>query len=204
MTAIVSSGKEAGRLAGLEAFSSIEQAFSSETREISHRVHALQNRPSPASLPEARFETDSRSLQELLFDAVAGAKILTSQVAMHLDKDWRQRLFSQLETLHDLAEWEEGDQAIQQSSFSTFLKAILSILPARRPGLGQSSAGHLIAAWTMGEDRLTIEFMPSDRVRWVLSRYFDGEPERFAGETSVSRLINGLAGHHPEHWFSHA
>jgi hypothetical protein len=144
-----------------------------------------------------------RPIQELLFEALASVKILTSQVAMHLDREWRDKLFSQLDSLHDLTEWEDGDQPIQQSSFATFLKAMLSVRPARRPGLGLSSAGHLIAAWTTGDDRMTIEFLANDRVRWVLSRQYDGEPERVAGEMSVSRLMDGLTPYSPERWFAH-
>ena len=32
--------------------------------------------------------------------------------------------------------------------------------PSRRPGFGVSNRGYLIAAWTSGSDRLTIEFLP--------------------------------------------
>ena len=131
-------------------------------------------------------------LNERLFDALASVKILTSQVAMHLDREWRDKLFRQLHPLHDPAELEAGDEPIQQSSFATFLKAILDINPERRPGLGLSQAGHLIAAWTTGPDRLTIEFLPDDRVIWVLARYVEDEPERFAGQTPVTRLTEGL------------
>jgi hypothetical protein len=90
-------------------------------------------------------------------------------------------------------------------SRETFLKAILTIKAERRPGLGLSPTGNLIAAWTTARDRLTIEFLPNDRVRWVLARYRDtDEPARFAGQTDVSELVDGLAPHPPEHWFSHA
>jgi hypothetical protein len=177
----------------------LDSALSSETMEITQRIQALQNSPSPATVPVS----GDRFLQERLFDALAAVKIMTSQVAMHMDGEWRGRLFRQLDSLHDPAEWEEGDQPVQQSSFSTFLKAMLSIKPKRRPGLGLSHAGHLIAAWTTGRDRLTIEFLPNDHIRWVLSRHYDGDTERFAGDTRVDRLAEGLASYHPEHWFEY-
>jgi hypothetical protein len=42
-------------------------------------------------------------------------------------------------------------------------------------------------------------------VRWVLARYRDDEePARFAGQTNVAELLEGLAPHRPEHWFSNA
>ena len=182
----------------------LEPAVSSETRDIAHRVQALRSGLSPAFIrPQAGSASRDASLQERLFGALAAAKILTSQVAMHLDGEWRGKLFRQLDSLHDPAEWEQGDQPLQQASFATFLKAMLTINPERRPGLGLSQAGHLIAAWTKGGDRLTIEFLPNDRVRWVLSMHADDGIVRYAGDTPVSRLRGGLANHNPEHWFSH-
>ena len=180
------------------------QAFSSGTRDLATRVHSLRNPLSPGSLLTGlSTASHERPVQERFFDALAVVKILTSQVAMHLDRDWRDKLFRQLDSLHNPAEWEEGDQPIQQSSFATFLKAMLSINPERRPGLGLSHGGHLIGAWTTGEDRLTVEFLPNDRVRWVLSRHYaDDDTVRFAGDAGVARLAEGLASYHPEHWFS--
>jgi hypothetical protein len=183
----------------------LEQAFSVETNRIARLVAELRNEPSPASLKSLpRLAPDQPPLEVRLFDALAAVKILTAQVAMHLDGEWRRRLFEQLDSLHDPEEWEAGDdEPVGQSSFATFLKAILSIRPERRPGLGLSHTGNVIAAWTTGQDRLTIEFLPNDRVRWVLGLYHDGEPDRFAGQTPVTRLAEGLAPYRPEHWFSH-
>ncbi len=173
-----------------------DAAFSPGTRLIERRVNELLNPTSPGSLLLAE-----RSLEERLFDATANVKILTAQVAMHLDREWRDKLFRQLDSLHDPDEWEQDDEPIQQTSFATFLKAIVQIKPTRRPGLGLSHGGHLIAAWTTGLDRLTIEFLPNDRVRWVLALHRDDEPEYFVGQTPVSRLTEGLAPHNPGHWF---
>jgi hypothetical protein len=172
--------------------------------EIVRRVAALQSPPSPGSaLPAPQAELDD--LAHRLFEALAAVKIHTSTVAMHLDKEWRDKLFRQLDSLHDMDEWELDDEPIQKASFDTFLKAMLSIKPKRRPGLGLSHAGHLVAAWTTNQDRLTIEFLAHDRVRWVLSRKLAGdEPERFAGETRIELLAARLAEYNPEHWFSYA
>ena len=183
----------------------LEGAFSVETNEIARLVARLRNQPSPASLrSEPRLSPDEQPLETRLFDALAAVKILTAQVAMHIDGEWRKKLFGQLDSLHDPEEWEAGDEPVGPSSFATFFKAILSIRPERRPGLGLSHTGDIIAAWTTGRDRLTIEFLPNDRVRWILALYHDGEePDRFAGQTQVSRLAEGLTPYHPEHWFSH-
>jgi hypothetical protein len=175
-------------------------ALSDDTKEILRRVHSLRSHPSPGSLRSDNVAHD-KPLELRLFDALASAKILTSQVAMHLGENWRNKLFHQIDCLHDPAEWERGDEPLREASFSTFLKAILNIKPQRRPGLGLSSEGNLIAAWTNDSDRLTIEFLPSDRVRWVLSRKAEGDTERFAGETRVGRLFPGLKSFNPDHWF---
>jgi hypothetical protein len=183
------------------------EAFGVEANEIARLIAKLRNEPSPASLRSTpRLAPNEQPLETRLFDALAAVKILTAQVAMHLDGEWRRKLFAQLDSLHDPEEWESGDEPISQSSFATFLKAILSIRPERRPGLGLSHSGNLIAAWTTRRDRLTIEFLPNDRVRWVLGRYHDteDEPARYAGHTHVSELVEGLSPHHPEHWFSDA
>ena len=183
----------------------LKPAFSEGTREIVQHVQALQSPASPASLqPERDERADNRPLQERLFEALSEVKILTSQVAMHMDREWRDKLFHQLDALHDPAEWESDDTPIRKSSFATFLKAMLSIVPERRPGLGLSHAGYLIAAWTTDQDRLTIEFLPNDRVRWVLSLHSNEEIERYAGDTGVSLLADGLSKYHPEQWFSRA
>jgi len=173
--------------------------LSEETRTMGRRINELRIPPSPASLvPPAA----NQRLEERLFDATANVKILTSQIAMHLEREWRDKLFRQVDSLHDPKEWEPDDEPIQQSSFATFLKAVIQIKPKRRPGLGLSQGGHLIAAWTNRSDRLTIEFLPNDRVRWVIGRFGDDEPEHIAGQTKVSRLSESLEPYSPQIWFS--
>lgn len=178
----------------------LEDSFlSAETSALEHRIAELRNPQSPASFPTKEVE---KSVEECLFDATASVKILTSAVAMHLDSVWREKLFRQIDSLHDPEEWDPEDTPIRQASFNTFLKAIFQLQPDRLPGLGLSHAGFLIAAWTAGQSRLTIEFLVNDRVRWVISRRRDNESEQYAGHTSVSRLHEGLQPHHPEEWFS--
>lgn len=204
MTGILIQPQDRSTVLGVRMLESLEPAFSNETKIIARRVDALRNQPSPASLrSEPAGAPGERTLDERLFDALARVKILTAQVAMHIELEWREKLFQQMDSLHDPEEWEPDDEPVLQSSFATFLKAILSISPERRPGLGLSNAGHLVAAWTTGRNRLTIEFLPDDRVRWVLARYQEGEPERFAGDTPVVRLVESLEPYHPEDWFLH-
>ncbi len=139
-----------------------------------------------------------------LFDALAAAKTLTSQVAMHLQQDWRKKLFEQLDDLLDAEDWHDEDEVLQKSSFKTFLRLIVYANPDRRPGLGLSDSGNLIAAWTNVDARLTLEFKDMDIVRWVLSIKNEVEQtvERASGETTVSRLPEVLAPYNPGKWFS--
>ena len=144
------------------------------------------------------------STAERLHDALTMAKVKTSEVVMHLDGEWRDRLFAQLDDLLDIEDWHEDDEPLLDESFGTFLRLILHQKPKRRPGLGLSHRGHLIAAWTAGADRLTLECAPKDTVRWVLSCEVDGERERAAGETHVARLPEILRPYRPERWFADA
>lgn len=178
------------------------ESYIGKFNELSARIQSLRARPAPSALPikEKSGTPNAKALQEELFDAVAGAKILTSQVAMHLDSKWRKRIFEQLDSLHDLDAWESGDRPLQRESFSTFLKVIFLLRPKVRPGLGLSIAGHLVGAWTTGGNHLTIEFLPRDRVQWVVSITENGETERTASEMPISRLRSRLMPYTSEGW----
>jgi hypothetical protein len=148
------------------------------------------------------FEPIDFEDQQKLFNAIADAKILVSKFAMHLDRERQQRLFRQLDSLHDPQEMEDGDQPLKTASFDTFIRAILYLKPAKYPSLGMSFRGDLIGAWTEQSGRLTIEFRPNDEVQWVLSRHRHNKPiERVAGDTTIDRLPDVLAPYNPEQWF---
>jgi hypothetical protein len=141
------------------------------------------------------------SLPERLFDALADAKIYTSHVAMRMDREWRTKLFCQLDSLLDPEEWDDSDQPLRKESFATFLKAMFLILPQRRPGLGVARSGNLIGMWTVGQARLTMEFLSGDMVRIILSRQQEDITERAALDTEVTRLLDVLAPYNPDLWF---
>jgi hypothetical protein len=181
-------------------FSDINSAsFSDVTSQLSKEIANLKSPPSPASLT---FEPSPKSLDETLFDATAAVKVLSSRVAMHLDKDRRNRIFKQIDSMHDIGEWDDEDKPIKDSSFESFLKAILLISPQRHPGLGLSNEGNLIASWGSNQDRLVAEFLPKDLVRFVLSRVVEDETERASGQTTVERLYDCLMPYQPDHWFA--
>jgi hypothetical protein len=134
---------------------------------------------------------------------LAACKIKAAEVAMHLDQDWRKRLFGQLDALLDVKEWDAKDKPINIASFTTLLRMLILIKPRRRPGLGVTFDGNVIAAWTVGKDRLTIECQPDDVVQWVVLHYLDEERETAAGQTSLQRLSSVLQPYNSDHWFSY-
>ena len=144
-----------------------------------------------------------RSLEEQLYDALAAFKIQTAQVAMHLDREWRTSL-RQLDSLLAPEDWEADDPPPTLGSYSTFLRMLTMLRPKRRPGLGATDDGHLIATWTTGDDRLTLECLPKDIVRWHLSVTINGERERAAAETPLYRLTEVLRAYDPSRWFNNA
>jgi len=144
----------------------------------------------------------AKSLEERLFEALAAVKVLTSKIAMHLDREWRDRLFAHLDRMHSPGEWQEDDELLSSASFETFLKAWFLLRPQRNPGFGISVRGYLFASWVNENRQLTLEFFPDGRVSWVLS--IPGEPvrERASGQTAVVKLMSRLAPYEPELWFA--
>lgn len=174
-------------------------AFGDASQNIAACLRRLQSPVPPSQNTEP--VTKARSLDEELFDARSAAKELTSKVAMHLEPEWRKMLFAQLDSLHDLEEWEKGDIPLQGSSFNTFLRTICLVQPKCRPGLGLSATGHLIAVWLAGGNRLTIEFLPSDCVKIVLSNNLGNYVERAAISTKAEFLLSKLAPYQSDQWF---
>ena len=135
-------------------------------------------------------------IDEELFDARAMAKIAASRISMYLREGWRDRLFYQLDQLLAPEEWDPDDKPLQAQSFDTFLKAICDVNPTKRPGLGLSYAGNLIAAWRSNlkpDDRISLEFMPNGKVKLIGSRFVQEDTVTFSALTPVSALKQTLA-----------
>lgn len=159
------------------------------------------DRPNSKVFSTTSSDKSGKSTAEILFDSLARAKLLTSQVAMHIDLGWRSRLFEQLDDLLNVEDWHEEDCPLSASSFETFLRLIIFYKIPRRPGFGLSDRGNLVAAWTSGADRLTVEFFSNDITRWVLSCVIEDQTERAAGETPVRRFMEVLSPYQPNRWF---
>jgi hypothetical protein len=145
---------------------------------------------------------DGASVPEQLRMKSASLKRIAAAVAMHFTQDWRQRLFTRLDEICNAEDWDADCVMPSEQSFSTFLRMIIYLHPTRRPGIGLSHRGHFLAAWTKGSDRIVIECVGNDDVRWVLSRLIDGKRESGAGKVSVHRIPDVIAGYDPEELFN--
>lgn len=183
----------------LRGSSDAAEAISDALRRMA--VQATSSFTQSARIASERSKSDHEETAERLFDSLSAAKVLTARVAMHLSSDWRSQLFEQLDELLDAEDWHDEDEPVTAKSFFTFLRTITHVKPEVRPGLGVSHAGNLIGAWTKDRDALTMEFLPDDTVRWVLSCLIDGEVERAAGISPVRRLPDTLAPYRPDRWF---
>jgi hypothetical protein len=176
------------------------------SHQITERAQvALLSAASPANRIVEQLSPEANPnapLEEQLYNARAAFKLRIANVAMHLDQTWRKRFFAQLDHLLDVNEWDKRDLPVTEQSFATLLRMLLLVKPKLRPGLGATSGGNIIAAWTVSKDRLTIECLPADEVRWVVVHYLDGERETGAGQVTLTRLINVLSPYNPNRWFA--
>jgi hypothetical protein len=172
------------------------------SKEIADRLKRFAE-PSPTFLG-SRNVSPPKSLEEQLYDGLAAFKVTTATIAMHLEREWRSRLFLQLDSLLALDDWDVEDPPPSTGSFSTFLRMLILLRPARRPGLGATNDGILIATWTSDDDRLTIDCLDKDIARWHLAVTIEGERERAAGITPLLRLNEVLLPYGPQRWFEHA
>ena len=142
-------------------------------------------------------------LEEQLYDVRAAFKLRTNMVAMHFGADWQKKFFQQLDSLLDAEEWDHDDPLIAETAFKTLLRILLVQRGKLRPGLGVGPNGTVVAAWTTGANRLTLECGPADNVRWMVSLVSDGKTETAAGQTKISDLFQRLSGFNSEQWFTH-
>ena len=174
------------------------------SKASAHAFSVSQQLASPGAIVQRSMVATTLpiSLEEQLYNSKAAFKIRTATIAMHLPADWRTGLFRQVDSLLALEDWDKEDAPISEASFTTLLRMVLLIRAKRRPGLGASGDGHAIAMWTVGSDRLTVECLPADEIRWVVVCGVDGERESAAGQTVLARLPDVLKPYDPDRWFT--
>ncbi|MFK4004136.1 hypothetical protein [Qipengyuania sp. NPDC077563] len=153
----------------------------------------------PGIVPAA-VET-RQSVEETLFVASADAKIWMSKVAMKLDMGVRERLFRQLDMLHDAEEWMDDGKPIRLESFQSLVRSILVHRIRSNPALALMPNGNVLALWNSEFARLSVEFLPCDKVRWAVHSKSEVNEERAAGMTSLIRLREVLTPYSGGAWF---
>lgn len=148
--------------------------------------------PITFSVPN-RVLLDLAANAEELSSRAFALKSQTSLFASHLTSGWRAGLFGDLDRILDSEEWEFADRLPSVESFTTFMRLVTYLQKVRRPGLGVTPAGMVVAMWADGQASLSIECLPDDHVRWVLSYPgTQGKRERVAGRTDTRKLPKAL------------
>lgn len=176
-----------------------------EARAVEARLASLRKMQTGAAsriASVADLKVKGSNVAEQLRLKLISLKQLASTVAMYFDPEWRIKLFARLDVMLDPDGWESDCALPSEQSFSTFLRMMIYLHPTRRPGIGLSPSGHFAAAWSRGDDRLVIECIGNDEVRWVISREIEGERESCAGKVSLHRIPDVTAPYEPEHLFS--
>jgi len=156
---------------------------------------------SGALLEDHSKRSSEASLAERLASRLLSFKTMTSSVARYLDRRWHSDLFKTLDKLFDADDWDDGFALPLEQSFETFLRLIIYLHPTKRPGVGLSPRGYVLASWSKDADRIVIECQPQDELRWVLSQSNEGRRESAAGKNRIQRLVDLIEGYEPDRFF---
>jgi hypothetical protein len=173
---------------------------SSDARLISDLISKLPNLSGAKSFgsldnPSVASTAERLNLRLLSF------KRMTSPIARYLDPRWRVQLFETLDKLFEVDVWEDDFVLPLEESFETFLRLVIHLHPTKRPGIGLSSRGYVLASWSKDNDRIVIECLPRDELRWVLSQSNEGRRESAAGKNRIQRLVELIEGYEPDRFF---
>lgn len=176
--------------------------LSAEAKEAENHLNSsIYSNP---TINECRVEPNE--LDERLFDATAVVKILLSRVSMHFSDALRQKLFRQIDLIHDPDDWEESEMPIEPKSFSTFLRWFYMNDPTQLPNFGLSDTGQFIATWlaNQNKDSLILEFLKGDRIKWYVTKYYEDEEaaDLSSGVTNLDRIASALEAFNANDWFN--
>jgi hypothetical protein len=130
----------------------------------------------------------TEGLEGALFKNRANLKIIASQVAMHLNSEERRNLFSAIDRLLNITEWEDESSQINENAFRSYLRFTIYARPRRIPNLGVSPDGMLLAGWHNGDNSVHVEFFSNDQCMSLLRSNSVRGLERIAWRGHVARL----------------
>ncbi len=167
----------------------------------------LKKRSSPSGFlapPAVALQRSKSPIEERLAHQLLSFKKMISPISRYLAPAWRDELIQNLDRLFDVDDWDADFTLPEAASFATFLRLIIHLHPTKRPGIGLSARGHILASWSRERDRIVIECLASDELRWVLSQSIDGCRESAAGKNRIQRLVELLEGYEPDRFFQDA
>lgn len=173
---------------------------SSAVALVGKNVHVADNRADENQQLGAGAEVSSPA--EQLFAATVLAKIWTSTVSMHLDRKVRDRIFRQIDLLHDADEWVCDGDPVQLESYKSAIRTLVHHHIDSKPSLALMPSGNVIALWRDGDDKLTVEFLPGNKARWMVQSTSNAGLERATGTSPIERLREVLAPYCADRWFN--
>jgi hypothetical protein len=174
------------------------------SKVVEKRISDLQKLTSAgvSMIGKTKDAQPSGTIENQLRVKLAAMKQVLTPVSMYFDESWRRELIEKLDRFHDAEDWEDDRQFPSERSFATFLRTIIYLHPTKRPGIGLSAQGHFLGSWRRGSDRIVIELLPNDELKWVLSQTVDGDRESAAGINQIHRLPDLISGYEPDRLFN--
>jgi hypothetical protein len=145
---------------------------------------------------QVRIPTALKKRLRIIQDAI-------SEVSMHLPSGFAIGLNRQFANMMDEDAWEGEDELTSPVALNAFILLLRETRTMRRPGIGTNGRGSVTAAWTVGENRLTAECLPTGKVSLIVSRRTEnGEIERAAFSPMRPERVREILGpFKPEVWF---
>lgn len=136
-----------------------------------------------------------RSLDDELAARLVSTQRELSLVSMYLSPAFRTGTMRQLANLLDPDSWDEDDDLLDLQSVRSFARAMAVLRPTKRPMLGLSSKGNLLAMWGSDVSRLSFEHLANDEIKWFIHSRAEGDHDLAAGTTHIGRVRQILDAH---------
>lgn len=156
-------------------------------------VYPGSNRQPPTEALVAR--TEAQGIRDRVFSRIVNLKVVFSQFAMHVSDAVRSKYFKRIDEIVDCDEWDERDLLPDVESYQDFLRCLILYRYPWLPELALNSDGVFAACWYSSDFRATIEFPGRRRIRWIVSRNADDEPEYAGGACAFDRMVEVLRPH---------